>query len=176
MGGCFLRPWSRPFGPRPRAQWYKAGVEASDFVAALWTGPANLQQTSRLQIFLDRYGTVVLIFSVIISGQTRQTSRLRRSSLVSFLPSPDVQPPISNAIIFCHIRLVIPLYRYIASTYLLCLPLLRKLPGCIPILPILELGGSPTISWVSLFRELLRPVAAPDRSGLPVPPCICSPG
>ena len=35
--------------------------------------------------------------------------------------------------------LVVPLDRYVAPTYLLCLPLLRKLPGCVPKIPILEL-------------------------------------
>ncbi len=35
---------------------------------------------------------------------------------------------------------VVPLYRYVASTYLLCLPLLQKHRGCVGILPILERG------------------------------------
>jgi len=35
--------------------------------------------------------------------------------------------------------LVVPLDRYVAPTYLLCLPLLRKLPGCVRKIPILEL-------------------------------------
>jgi len=34
---------------------------------------------------------------------------------------------------------VVPSYRYVASTYLVCLPLLRKTAGVYPILPILEL-------------------------------------
>ena|ERR1700674_1741864 len=40
--------------------------------------------------------------------------------------------------------LVAPPYRYVAPTYLLCFPLLRKLPGVVPKTPILEEGVLPT--------------------------------
>src|SRR6266481_1779844 len=47
---------------------------------------------------------------------------------------------------------VVPLYRYVASAYLLCLPLLRKLPGVYPKFPF----------WNSPLHAFVRTVTCPE--------------
>ena len=57
--------------------------------------------------------------------------------------------------------LVAPPYRYVAPTYLLCLPLLGKLPGVYPTFPFWK-GCTPNVQTFILqtFKRSSRPIAA----------------
>ncbi len=85
--------------------------------------------------------------------------------LVGLLSLPLVETPFPVSYLIYPRQLVVPPDWYVAPTYLLCLPLLRKHPGCGGILPILELDLSANtivrslLSIPSLFiflRTLLR--------------------
>jgi hypothetical protein len=57
--------------------------------------------------------------------------------------------------------LVIPLYRYVASTYPFCLHLLRKLPGWVPVIPILKLIRKEPSMTQKTESAVLSPNLAP---------------
>ena len=81
----------------------------------------------------------MVISCLIVSRHPRQALPVRPTPRVSFVLNSNLQPRISNLCIFYYIRMVIPLDWYVASAYLFYLPLLRKMPGCIPIIPKKEL-------------------------------------
>ena len=101
----------------------------------------------------------MVISCLIVSRHPRQALPVRPTPRVSFVLNSNLQPRISNLCIFYYIRMVIPLDWYVASAYLFYLPLLRKMPGCIPIIPKKELPrpASPLRSLrelsVSAFAE-----------------------
>ena len=106
----------------------------------------------------------MVISCLIVSHHPRQALPVRPDPRLSIPPNSNVQPRISNLFIFYYIRMVIPLDWYVASTYPLCLPLLRKLPGCIPIIPRKELPrpASPLRSLRKLSVSALDSSASPS--------------
>jgi hypothetical protein len=62
--------------------------------------------------------------------------------------------------------LVIPLYRYVASTYPFCLHLLRKLPGWVPVIPILKLIRKEPSMTQKTESAVLSPNLAPHIASI----------
>src|SRR6267378_5696027 len=87
-----------------------------------------------------------------------------RRALSVFSATPSPLFPYLFTSLPHHFRLVVPPYRYVASTYLLCLPLLRKLPGVYPKFP----------NWKTTPRLPLArlPLLLPSTPAAPRPPKI----
>jgi hypothetical protein len=104
--------------------------------------PGLSASPSTFGLILDRVTPSALPFLVNQRFQPRPY-RKSHSSCIFRIPVLSCRREAPNVLRFRRSNvpksLVIPIDRYASSTYLLCLPLLRKLPGCTPILPTKEL-------------------------------------
>jgi hypothetical protein len=115
-------------------------TEVTESIPVIWTFTRRAISSAKDRSWVFRSGTLPLCSSHGLSATALADRRFRPCRKERCLANYGFPPRSPSYIPKIRIQncVVVPSYWYASPIYVLCLPLLRKHPGCIPFLPILE--------------------------------------